>query len=88
MKSKGIFISAILIVDTFLVSYAIGFNSRHVAVVDPTMKPVAAPQEVKLDKNLPAVMPVAAKKTEKTEHKTKAKVHKKRSKAKKPPAVK
>jgi hypothetical protein len=82
MKAKGMFISAILIVDTFLVSYAIGFNSRHVAVVDPTMKPVAVPEEVKLDKNLPAVMPVAAKKTEKAGHKTKAKAHKKRSKAK------
>jgi hypothetical protein len=47
MKAKGMFMSALLIGDAFLVSYAIGFNSRHVQVVDPTMKPVAAAIETK-----------------------------------------
>lgn len=43
MKPAGMFVSALLIVDTFLVSYYIGFHSRTVSVVDPNLKPVEKP---------------------------------------------
>jgi hypothetical protein len=41
MKAKGRFISTLLVIDTFLVSYAVGFNSRHVLIVDPSLSPTA-----------------------------------------------
>lgn len=44
MKAKGIFISALLVVDTFLMSYAAGFHSRHVLVVNPKLPPVVQKQ--------------------------------------------
>jgi hypothetical protein len=40
MKAGGMFVSAILIIDTFFVSYYLGVHSRTVDVEDPTMKPV------------------------------------------------
>lgn len=40
MKAEGIFISTLLVVDTFLVSFYFGFNSRHVLVVDPSLPSV------------------------------------------------
>jgi hypothetical protein len=40
MKAKGIFISVLLVIDTFFVSYAAGFHSRHVLVVNPKLPPV------------------------------------------------
>ena len=84
MKAKGIFISAILITDAFLVSYAVGFNSRHVLVVDPSMKPVAAATEVKPDAKKPAAaQTVPAKKPESTAPKAKPKPHKKQAAHKK-----
>lgn len=43
MRAKGIFISTILVIDTFFVSYAVGFNSRQVLVVDPTLAPLTPP---------------------------------------------
>ena len=40
MKAKGIFISTLLVIDTFFVSYAAGFHSRHVLVINPKLPPV------------------------------------------------
>ena len=40
MRAKGIFISGLLAIDTFLISFALGFNSRHVLVVDPALPPL------------------------------------------------
>ncbi|HEY9791012.1 MAG TPA: hypothetical protein V6D22_11470 [Candidatus Obscuribacterales bacterium] len=40
MKAATVFVSAVVIVDTFLLSYAVGFNSRHVLVIDPNLPPV------------------------------------------------
>lgn len=42
MKPKRMFVTLLLVVDTFLVSYAVGFNSRQVLVVDPSLSPVGA----------------------------------------------
>jgi len=47
VKVKGQFVSFLLIIDTFFVSYAVGFNSRHVLVVDPKLPPFVAKPEVK-----------------------------------------
>jgi hypothetical protein len=55
MKAAGIFISSIVIVDTFLVSYAVGFNSRHVLVIDPKLPPVKVEKPVQ-----PSVTPAKA----------------------------
>lgn len=43
MNAKGMVISTLLIIDTFLVSFAFGFNSRHVKVIDPSMPPYQPP---------------------------------------------
>ena len=40
MKAKGKFISTLLIIDTFFVSFAFGFNSKHVLVIDPNLPPL------------------------------------------------
>jgi hypothetical protein len=40
VKAKGKFISTLLVMDTFFISFAAGFNSRHVLVVDPSLPPV------------------------------------------------
>jgi hypothetical protein len=55
VKAKGKLVSALLVIDTFFISFALGFNSRSVLVVDPSLPPVkpALKQE-------PAVAPVAA----------------------------
>ncbi|MBC7996303.1 MAG: hypothetical protein IAF58_00055 [Leptolyngbya sp.] len=47
MKAKGRFISLLLVVDTFFVSYAFGFHSRHVLIVDPKLPPVVKKVEAK-----------------------------------------
>lgn len=47
MKAKGRFISLLLVVDTFFVSYAFGFHSRHVLIVDPKLPPVVKRVEAK-----------------------------------------
>lgn len=44
MKAEGIFISTLLVIDTFLVSFYFGFNSRHVLVVDPSLPPLVKPR--------------------------------------------
>jgi hypothetical protein len=47
VKAGGMFISAILIIDTFFVSYYLGVHSRTVDVEDLSMKPVEKPVPVK-----------------------------------------
>lgn len=53
MKARGLFISTLLVIDTFLASFAVGFNSRHVLVVDPSLKEVVAPPAVSKQGNQP-----------------------------------
>lgn len=55
MKAKGIFISTLLVIDTFLVSYAAGFHSRHVLVINPKLPPVVRKTQDKVV--APAVTP-------------------------------
>ena len=43
MGLKGKIVCTLLVVDTFVLSYAVGFNSRHVLVEDPTLPPYVAP---------------------------------------------
>jgi hypothetical protein len=42
---KGKIISTLLVIDTFFVSFAAGFNSRHVLIVDPNMPAYVAKPE-------------------------------------------
>ena len=37
MKAKGIFISSLLVIDTFLASYYFGLHSRTFKIIDPKM---------------------------------------------------
>jgi len=37
------FIAALLVVDSFFICYAIGLNSKHIAVVDHALPPVVVP---------------------------------------------
>jgi hypothetical protein len=59
VKAKGIFISTLLVIDTFFVSYAVGFNIHPVLVVDPSLPPVVtkSPEKAK-----PPTTPVPAAK--------------------------
>lgn len=43
MKAAGMFISTLLIVDAFFVSYYLGFHSRSVPVIDQSLPPQAKP---------------------------------------------
>ncbi len=45
MNVKGKIISTLLVIDTFFVSYAAGFNSRHVLIVDPALPAYVAKPE-------------------------------------------
>src|SRR3990167_6593084 len=36
-KPSTIFVGVLLVLDSFFVAYAVGLNSRHVLVVDPTL---------------------------------------------------
>jgi hypothetical protein len=54
-KPTSLLISALLVLDSFFVSYALGLNSRHVLVIDPALvhatapvatQPIPAPQVV------------------------------------------
>jgi len=83
MKAKGIFISTLLVIDTFLVSYAAGFHSRHVLVVNPKLPPVVHKIEESVDKSkTPPVVPKT--KTDEKSHSAKdtSKSHGKNTKAK------
>ncbi len=57
MKMKGRFICLLLVVDTFFVSYAIGFNSRSVLIVDPSL-PAFKPAEVTPAPEIPRAHPM------------------------------
>jgi hypothetical protein len=49
VKAKGIFISTLLVIDTFFISYAVGFNTHPVLIVDSSLPPVVtkAPEKAK-----------------------------------------
>jgi hypothetical protein len=65
VKLKAKVASTILIIDTFFLSFAYGFNSRHVLVVDPTLPPYVAKvegnAETELSKDKKVVNSVTAK---------------------------
>lgn len=71
MKAKGIFISTLLVIDTFLMSYAAGFHSRHVLVINPKLPPVVHKAEDAGKAKTPVIMP--AKAGDKNAHATKNK---------------
>ena len=55
MKGQGMFFTTLLTLDTFLVAFFFGFNSRHVLVIDPALPPVKPPHAAK--PATPAPMP-------------------------------
>lgn len=71
MKAKGIFISTLLVIDTFLMSYAAGFHSRHVLVINPKLPPVVHKAEDAGKAKTPVITP--AKAGDKNAHATKNK---------------
>ncbi|MCA9818049.1 MAG: hypothetical protein H6677_14590 [Candidatus Obscuribacterales bacterium] len=76
MKAKGIFISTLIVIDTFLGAYFYGVHSRTIKVIDPALpavnqKPPAA-EEKKVD-NTPTPAPAPAAVKEKAPAKAKAK---------------
>jgi hypothetical protein len=75
MNAQGKFISFMLIVDTFLVGYAYGFNSRKVLVIDPKLPPVTvkppAPTPAKEQPSPEKTVAAEQKKKEKPADKTK-----------------
>ncbi|MEZ4491045.1 MAG: hypothetical protein R3C24_11575 [Cyanobacteriota/Melainabacteria group bacterium] len=95
MKAKGIFISTLIVIDTFLGAYFYGVHSRTIKVIDPALpavdqKPPAA-EEKKVDNTpTPAPAPAAvkekapakAKEKEKAKPKAKAKPKPKKQKSK------
>ncbi len=93
MKTSGLFFCAVLLVDTLFISYWVGFNSRHVLIVDPTLPPLkpAVVDTVKVDmpKNGVSPKPSAGKvgvvksqnaKSDPKSHSTTAKGHEATSK--------
>lgn len=76
MKAKGIFISTLIVIDTFLGAYFYGVHSRTIKIIDPALpavnqKPPAA-EEKKVD-NTPTPAPAPAAVKEKAPAKAKAK---------------
>lgn len=76
MKAKGIFISTLIVIDTFLGAYFYGVHSRTIKVIDPALpavnqKPPAA-EEKKVD-NKPIPAPAAVKEKAPAKEKTKPK---------------
>ena len=49
MKAKGKFITALMMLNAVFGGYALGFNSRHVDVIDPTLPPL------EIEKKEPAI---------------------------------
>lgn len=49
MNAGAKIVCFILLVDSFLVSFAVGFNSRHVLVIDPSL-PASAGKSAQLEK--------------------------------------
>lgn len=66
MKAKFFFIALFATADAFLGAFAIGFNSRHALIGDPT---IPAP---KIEKSVPAVTSKPESSTKKTSEKTDA----------------
>lgn len=78
MKAKGIFISTLIVIDTFLGAYFYGVHSRTIKIIDPALpavnqKPPAA-EEKKVDNTpTPAPAPAAVKEKAPAKEKTKPK---------------
>lgn len=76
MKAMGMFVSSLIVIDAFLISYYVGLHSRTVNVVDPSMKPVQPPAVVQ-PQSRPAIAPTDKTKSKgkeaKADHPTKAK---------------
>jgi hypothetical protein len=64
VKAAGICISTLIVIDTFFISFAVGFNSRHVLEIDPSLPPLVQPKPPAK----PAEVPKAAEKEKKSEH--------------------
>lgn len=47
MKARGIFISTLLVIDTFLGAFCYGFNTSAVLVIDPKLPAVVPPAPTK-----------------------------------------
>ncbi len=63
MTGMGKVISTLLVIDTFFISFAVGFNSRKVDVVDPTLPPLVQPA-APAKSTEPAKAPIKDKKSE------------------------
>jgi hypothetical protein len=73
VKAKGNIISFLLVIDTFFIAYAAGFNSHPVLVVDLSLPPLAKPE------------PKAAVESKKSSDKTAEKTNSPRQDAKSEP---
>lgn len=91
MKAKGIFISTLIVIDTFLGAYFYGVHSRTIKVIDAALpavnqKPPAAEEKKVDNKPIPAPAPAAVKEKapakEKEKEKAKPKPKKQKSKTK------
>ncbi len=63
MRGKIRFITFLAAIDAYLIAFAVGFNSRHVLMVDPSLPPI----KTKAEEKKPVAPPV-----EKTESKPQA----------------
>lgn len=87
MKAKGIFISTLIVIDTFLGAYFYGVHSRTIKVIDPGLPAVnqklpAAAEEKKVG-NTPTPAAVKQRAPAEAPAKTKAKPEQKKEKPKK-----
>lgn len=64
MKAEGMFLTTIATLDVFLVAFFVGFNSRHVMVIDPNLPPYKAPAAAKVEN--PPAKPDKTKESAKT----------------------
>lgn len=60
MKAKGIFISTLIVIDTFLGAYFYGVHSRTIKVIDPALPAVNQQLPVAEEKKVEAI-PAAVK---------------------------
>lgn len=94
MRGKILVITIIAAIDSFLVFFAIGFNSKHALVEDPSLPPVDMAQVRKSVEEREAKPPMksvpkpmvkaepAAKNIKETKHKSRNKAKKSASKSK------
>lgn len=86
MNTKGLFISTLIVIDTFLGAYFYGVHSRTIKVIDPALPAVnqklPAAEEKKVG-NTPTPAAVKQKAPAKAPAKTKAKPEQKKEKPKK-----